>query len=166
MTFGITLPSLADERSESAEYRRLRLRVPVSELGHGLFIWRIETRQLAPFQNALENPFLERLHFLTRFDRLAHYRLRNDNRAVLIGDDNVIRKDSTVAASDRLPPIDESELRDRRRRTNAAAPNREPRFPDPFHVPHLAIRDQSCGSATSHARARYVAKNSCVIDAA
>jgi hypothetical protein len=89
-------------------------RVPIFEFSHSLFVRRIKTRQLPPFQHAFEDPPLQRLHLPPCFDHVAHHRWRNYDRAILVGDDDVIRKDRDTAASDRLLPINESQLCDRR----------------------------------------------------
>src|ERR1700674_4172930 len=91
--------------------------------------------------------------------------LRDHYRAVVVGDDDVVRKDRTAAAADRLVPADKRQLVHRSRARHAGPPHRQAGTDDAVLVAHHAVGDQRADAALDHAHAQDVAENAGAGDA-
>jgi hypothetical protein len=78
---------------------------------------------------------------------LVDERGRNDDGAVVVGNDQVVGKHRDAAAADRFLPVDERQSGHRRRRGRAGAPHRQLR-------PENAVQIATTPSVTSAATPR------------
>src|SRR5262249_41662531 len=98
----------------------LRSRLPprgVTRLG--VIVRRIKPWQLHAVLDLAEDPAFIKLMLGAFMRHELQQVLRDDDDAVIVGDDHVARKDRAPAASDRLLPADESESVDRSRSGDA-----------------------------------------------
>src|SRR6266436_291031 len=101
----------------------LFLRSHVARLGLG--IHGIEARQYRAGVHLLDDPGFHPLLFCAFGQNEIEKRLRDHHGAVLIGDDDVVRKHRNAAAADGFAPTDEGQPGDRGRRREAVAPHRQ-----------------------------------------
>src|SRR5437879_494469 len=94
-----------------------------------------------------------------RCDHVIKHLFRNEYRAVLVDDDDVIWKYRDAAAVDGLLPSDKGKSGNRWWRGSPPAPYRQTRLENPGNVAYDAIRDQRRNTLPTHARAQDVAKN-------
>src|SRR3954454_8036742 len=129
----------------------------VARLGFG--VRRIQARQGHALLDLLHDPGLEPLLLGPGLRHLLDERLRNDDRAVAVRDDDVVREHRRAAAADRLLPADEGEARHRSRRRDAGAPPRQAGRGDANALAHDAVRDERGDPALLHAGAEDVAED-------
>src|SRR5690349_12175783 len=84
-----------------------------------LIIRGIETRQRHAAIDLRHDPAFETFLFDGDRRHFVDHRGRNDDGAILIGDDDIVREDRNAAATNWLLPVDERKTRDRWRRGNA-----------------------------------------------
>src|SRR6202051_1902741 len=110
--------------SQVAQYLAARL-APRRVARLGVVIRRIKAGQLHALLDFAEYPALVELVLGAFVGDEIHHGLRNDDGAVVIGDDHIARKDGTAAAADRLLPADECQSVDGSRRRDPCAPHRQ-----------------------------------------
>src|SRR5215831_10412517 len=91
----------------------------------GVIVRRIKPWQLHAVLNLAEGPAFIQLMLGAFMRHELQQVLRDDDDAVIVGHDHVVRKDRAAAAPDRLLPANESEPVDRSRSGDARAPYRQ-----------------------------------------
>src|ERR1700722_3231932 len=133
--------------------------------GLGFGIHRIQPRQYGAVVDLLHDPALHSLLLGAFGQDVVEVRLRDQYGAILVGDDNVVRKYRNAAASDRFAPADECQPCDRGRRREAVAPYGKPGAEHALDIAHDAIGHQRGYPALDHACAQNVAENAGIGDA-
>jgi hypothetical protein len=93
------------------------------------------------------------------FDHFIKQRSRDDDCAVIVGDDDVIRKHCSSAAADGHLPAYKRQTRYGRRRCSPLAPDREIGAKHSGEIADDPIRDEAGHSANTDALAKDVAED-------
>ena len=107
-----------------------------------LFVRRVEARQFRSVCDFIHDPGLHPLLLRRDPDYVLDERGRNQHRAIVVHDNDIVGIDGDAAAADRLLPIDEGETSHRGRRGCALAPDVKTGLENARHVAHDPVGDK------------------------
>src|SRR5690606_20119417 len=150
-------------RPAEAPPRSVSARIGASLLRLGLVarpirgIRRVEAGQRRSGLDLFHDPAFEALLLERQRGDFLDHAGRNQDRAVAVGDDDVVREHRHTAATHGLLPVDEGEAGHRGWRRRAARPDRKPGLDDAGEVAHHGVAHPGGHSALRHAGAEDVA---------